>query len=117
MKNKKLTRLLRCAPLAALSAVLLALPARAEEAAGGDIAGAINGIWTNASGQMKTICNDVVFPALSWVCAIGFVISVIIAIVSYKKHHTVEVGWPIALLVGLIVSLTASTWVWTLIGT
>ena len=114
MKNKRLTRLLNLAPLAALSALLTAHPAYA--AGGGDISTAVSGIWANISGQMKTICNNVVFPALAWTCGIAFVISVIIVIINYKKHHTVEVTWPIILLVGLIFSLTASSWVWTLIG-
>lgn len=118
MKNQKTRRLLYCALLLVLTVSLLTLPAYAAggAASAGDIAGAVNGIWQNAYGQIKSICNDVVFPALSLVCGIGFVIALVVSIYNYKKHHTVEVGWPIALLLGLIVSLTAPTWVWTLIG-
>lgn len=118
MKNQKIRRLLNCTLLLMLVMTMLAQPAFAEEdtPAAGDIAGVVSGIWQNASGQMKTICNNVVFPALSWICGIGFLIALIVAIFNYKKHHNIEVGWPIALLVGLIVSLTASSWVWALVG-
>lgn len=113
MKNKKLVRVVTVCALVALMAAMMALPA---SAATNDISSAVSSVWKDVSGQAKTICNNVVFPALSWVCGIAFFISVIMAIINYKKHHTVEVGWPIALLVGLIVSLSASTWVWKLIG-
>ena len=114
MKNQKTRRLFHCALLLVLTVSLLALPTYAAET--GDIAGAVSSIWTNVSGQIKNICNTVVFPALSWVCGIGFVIAVVVAIFNYNKHHSVEVGWPIFLLIGLIVSLAASSWVWDLIG-
>jgi hypothetical protein len=33
-------------------------------AANGDVAGAIEGTWNDASGQIKTVVNKVVFPAI-----------------------------------------------------
>lgn len=113
MKTQRNHRLFVFALLLMLAASTLTLPAFAVA---GDVSGTVSTIWKNASGQMKTICNNVVFPALSWVCGIAFVISVITAIFNFKKHHTVEVGWPIALLLGLIVAVSAKSWVWTLIG-
>ena len=38
-------------------------------AAGGDVAGAVEQTWTDASGQIKTVVDNVVFPALSMVQA------------------------------------------------
>lgn len=117
MKNQKIRRLFHCCLLLMLITTILTTPAYAEEdSTAGDIAGVVSGIWNNASGQVKTICNDVVFPALSITCAIGFTIAVIVSLVNYKKHHTIEVGWAIALLIGLLASLTANTWVWALAG-
>lgn len=118
MKRQKKIRLFNCFLLMVLLICFLTLPALAEDGgtAAGDVSGAIEGIWQNVSGQMKTICNNVVFPALAVVCGIGFVISLVICIFNYKKHHSVEVGWPIALLIGLIVALTAPSWVWVLVG-
>ena len=36
-------------------------------AAGGDVAGAVEQTWTDASSQIKTVVDNVVFPALSMV--------------------------------------------------
>lgn len=118
MKNQKTRRLFHFCLLLMLVVTMLAMPVHAaeEDSSAGDIAGVITGIWADASGQAKTICNVVVFPALSLVCGVGFAIAVIISVVNFKKNHTVEVGWPIALLVGLLASLTAHTWVWALVG-
>ena len=40
--------------------------------AAGDVAGAVNEAWTGASGQIKTVVNSVVFPALDMILAIAF---------------------------------------------
>lgn len=57
-----------------LSAVLLALLCIPASAADADVSGAIESTWTAASGQLKTIVNDVVFPALDMILAIFFFI-------------------------------------------
>ena len=122
MKNQKIRHLSCYFLLLMLLVTMLAMPAYAADSTtpttspAGDIAGVVTDIWTNASGQIKTICNKAVFPALSVTCAIGFAIAVIVSVVNFKKHHTVEVGWAIALLIGLLASLTAPTWVWALAG-
>lgn len=118
MKNQRKNRIFACLLMLVLVVCFMSVPALAAgETNGGDVAGAIDGIWSNASGQMKTICNNVVFPALSWVCGIMFVVAAVMSVINYKKHHTLDVGWPIALLIALIISVTAKSWVWTLIGT
>ena len=50
-------------------ALCLCVPAFA---AGGDVAGAVEQTWTDASSQIKTVVDNVVFPALSMVLAIAF---------------------------------------------
>ena len=57
MKNKKLLAML-CVTL--LLVCCMATPAFAA----GDVAGAIEGTWNDASGQIKTVVNNVVFPAI-----------------------------------------------------
>ena len=52
-----------------LLAVLLTVPAFA---AGGDVAGAVEQTWDDAATQIKTVVDNVVFPALSMILAIAF---------------------------------------------
>jgi len=40
--------------------------------ASGDVAGAIEGTWKDASGQIKTVVNKVVFPAIDLILAVFF---------------------------------------------
>lgn len=38
----------------------------------GDVAGAVESTWAAASGQIKTVVNNVVFPAIDMILAIFF---------------------------------------------
>jgi hypothetical protein len=38
----------------------------------GDVAGAIENTWNDASGQIKTVVNKVVFPAIDLILAVFF---------------------------------------------
>lgn len=67
---KKLKRTLSSVLLAAVLLALMCVPAFA--AGSGDVSGAIESTWTAASGQLKTIVNNVVFPALDMILAIFF---------------------------------------------
>ena len=58
-----------------LLAGLLCVPAMAA----GDVAGAVEQTWTDASGQIKTVVDSVVFPALSMVIAIAFFVKLAMA--------------------------------------
>ena len=40
--------------------------------ADGDVAGAIEGAWKSASGQIKTVVNNVVFPIIDLILAVFF---------------------------------------------
>ena len=40
--------------------------------ADGDVAGAIEGTWESASGQIKTVVNNVVFPIIDLILAVFF---------------------------------------------
>lgn len=50
----------------------LALCTTAYAAPTGDVAGAIEGTWNEASGQIKTVVNKVVFPAIDLILAVFF---------------------------------------------
>ena len=59
-------------------------------AADGDVAGAVEQTWTDASGQIKTVVDNVVFPALSMVLAIAFFTKLTLCYFDYRKHGQFE---------------------------
>ena len=110
MKFKKLIRI-----FAILMAVasLCCVPALA---AGGDVSGAIQQTWTAASGQVKTVVDTVVFPALDMILAIAFFVKVCSAYFDYRQRGQFEWTPPAILLVCLIFCLTAPSYIWGIIG-
>ena len=56
-------------------------------AANGDVAGAIEGTWNDASGQIKTVVNKVVFPAIDLILAVFFFAKLGMAYFDYRKHE------------------------------
>lgn len=65
MKFKKMFRILAAAMVVA---ALCCAPAFAA----GDVASAVESTWTDAATQIKTVVENVVFPALDMVLAIAF---------------------------------------------
>ena len=94
-------------------AFLMATPALAAPT--GDVSGVIEQTWTSAAQQIKTVVNSVVFPALDMILVLLFV-KIASAYMDYRKHGQME--WaPIAILfAGLIFSLTAPAYIWTILG-
>ncbi|MPL76121.1 uncharacterized protein DUF3852 [Desulfitobacterium sp. LBE] len=58
----------------------------------GDVAGAIEGTWNEASGQIKTVVNKVVFPAIDLILAVFFFAKLAMAYFDYRKHGQFEWG-------------------------
>ena len=114
---KKLKKTLFTVLIAALAMSLLAVPAFAEAGGGsGDVSGAIESTWTAASGQLKTIVNNVVFPALDMILAIFFFVKVGASYFDFRKHGQFEWAGPAILLACLIFTLTAPTYIWGIVG-
>ena len=110
---KKIKKIFSAVLFAAVLLALLCVPAFA---ANGDVSGAIESTWTSASGQLKTIVNDVVFPALDMILAIFFFIKLGSAYFDYRKHGQFEWAGPAILLACLIFTLTAPTYIWGIVG-
>lgn len=51
----------------------------------GDVAGAVESTWAAASGQIKTVVNNVVFPAIDMILAIFFFVKLGTAYFDYSK--------------------------------
>ena len=77
---------------------------------------AIEGTWTDASAQIKTVVNNVVFPVIDLVLAVFFFAKLGMAYFDYRKHGQFEWTAPAILFACLIFTLTAPTYVWTILG-
>lgn len=112
MKHKKMLRILA---LTALTTLLLAIPAFASGTTG-DVAGVVRDTWDDAAGQIKTVVDNVVFPALDMILAIAFFCKLGMAFFDYRKHGQFEWAGPVILFACLVLTLTAPSYIWTIIG-
>ena len=110
MKMKKLL-LLVCAVM--LMTCVCGVPAYA---ASGDVAGAIEGPWDTASQQIKTVVDNVVFPAIDLILAVFFFAKLGTAYFDYRKHGQFEWAAPAILFACLVFTLTAPLYIWQILG-
>lgn len=97
-----------------LMAVLFSTTAFA--AGTGDVAGAIEITWTDAADQIKAVVNNVVFPVIDLILAVFFFAKLGMAYFDYRKHGQFEWTAPAILFACLIFTLTAPTYVWSILG-
>ncbi len=109
MKMKKMALLL-C--MALLIVGMYSVPVYAK----GDVAGAIEGTWTTASAQIKTVVNKVVFPAIDLILAVFFFAKLGTAYFDYRKHGQFEWAAPAILFACLVFTLTAPLYIWQILG-
>ena len=100
--------------LALVVAALCVIPAFASSA--GNVADAVEQTWTDAAGQIKTVVDTVVFPALSLVLAIAFFVKLAMAYFDYRKNDQFEWTGPAILFVCLIFVLLAPNYIWNIVG-
>ena len=112
MKTKKLTRILTMVAILVLVVTTMAMPAFAA----GDVSGAIENTWNAAQGQVKDIVNNVVFPVIDMILAILFFVKIATAYMDYRKHGQFEFTAPAILFACLLFSLTAPSYIWTVLG-
>lgn len=85
-------------------------------AAPGDVANAIEDTWSGAKDQIKTVVNNVVFPALDLILAVMFFVKLGSCYFDYKKHGQFEFAGPAILFAGLLLVATAPLYIWQIIG-
>ena len=85
-------------------------------AEGGNVAGAIEGTWKSASGQIKQVVNNVVFPIIDVILAVFFFAKLSLSYFDYRKSGHFEWAAPAILFACLVFTLTAPTYVWTIIN-
>jgi len=110
---KKITVLL-CA--AAILCVLIPTAVYGAGAGAGTVSTAIESTWKDAAAQIKTVTNNVIFPAVDLVLAILFFVKLSTSYFDYKRHGQFEFAGPAILFFGLIFSLTAPLYVWQILN-
>lgn len=82
----------------------------------GDVASAVQSTWSAASTQIKSVVNNVVFPALDMILAVFFFVKLGSAYFDYRNGHQFDWAPPAILFVCLVFTLTAPTYIWGIIG-
>ena len=82
----------------------------------GDVAGAVQSTWTTASAQIKTVVNNVVFPAIDLVLAVFFFAKLGTAYFDYRNSGQFEWTAPAILFACLVFTLTAPLYIWGIVG-
>ena len=110
MKKKKLFALILAV------ALMMSMATVAFATGGGNVAAVIEQTWKSAAQQIKTVVNTVVFPALDMILVILLFVKIATAYLDYRKHGQMEWTPAAILFAGLIFSLTAPTYIWTILG-
>lgn len=97
------------------SMFVMTASAQANGNGGGSVSTAITSTWTSAKTQIKTVVDNVVFPVIDVILAVLLFVKIATAYLEYRKHGQLE--WtPIAIIFGgLLFSLTAPLYIWTII--
>ena len=112
---RKFEKYLRPMLLALLVCALCWAPAFAASGGSG-VADVVEQTWKDAAGQIKTVVNNVVFPALDMILAIAFFGKLGLAYFDYRKHGQFEWTGPVILFACLVFVLTAPLYIWTIVG-
>ncbi len=110
---KQVKRYLRPMVVLLLLTLICAVPAFA---ANGDVAGAVEQTWNDAAAQIKTVVDNVVFPALTMMLAIAFFVKLALCYFEYRKHGQFEWTGPAILFVCLIFVILAPNYIWGIVG-
>ena len=109
---KQFKKYLRPVILALLLCTLCCAPAFASPG----VADVVENTWKDAAGQIKTVVNNVVFPALDMILAIAFFGKLGMAYFDYRQRNQFEWTGPVILFACLVFVLLAPTYIWTIIG-
>lgn len=99
-----------------LAVILIATITVAFAAGNGNVAGVIEQTWKSAAQQIKTVVNSVLFPALDMILVILLFVKIASAYLDYRKHGQMEWTPAAILFAGLIFSITAPQFIWSILG-
>ena len=113
---KKLKKYLAPVTLALLLCALCCTPAFATPTTPPGVANVVEQTWQNAAGQIKTVVNNVVFPAMDMILAIAFFGKLAMSYFDYRQRNQFEWTGPVILFACLVFTLTAPLYIWTIVG-
>ncbi len=117
--KKKTVKLIVCLTIFAAALVIFHVPVFAAGSTSsqpaGDVAAAIEGTWTAAQTQIKSVVNNVIFPVVDMILAILFFVKLGTAYFDYRKHGQFEFTSPAILFACLIFTLTAPLYIWSIL--
>ena len=108
----KIKRIVILALVVMAVVAMFAVPVFAD----GDVASAVESTWTTARTQIKTVVNNVVFPVLDLILAVFFFIKLGSSYFEYRKSGQFEWAGPAILFACLVFTLTAPTYLWSILG-
>ena len=108
----KMKRILAIVGIVMVMALLFTVTAFAA----GDVVSAVESTWTTARTQIKTVVNNVVFPVLDLILAVFFFIKLGSSYFEYRKSGQFEWAGPAILFACLVFTLTAPTYLWSILG-
>lgn len=110
--KKKIIRIISVTMIMIIAMTAMSVCAFAD----GDVAGAIEGTWKSASGQIKTVVNNVVFPIIDLILAVFFFAKLALSYFDYRKSGHFEWAAPAILFACLVFTLTAPMYIWQIVN-
>jgi len=84
-----------------------------------DVAGTLQDTFDNyIKPQIIKFVEGVMLPVIDVILVVSFVFNIVMAGVNYKKNPGGEFEWriPALLFLGLVISISATLWMWGIIG-
>ena len=91
--------------LVVVLAITCLMATTAFAAGTGDVAGAVESTWSTASTQIKSVVDNVVFPAIDLILAVFFFAKLGTAYFEYRKSGQFEWAAPAILFAGLVAAV------------
>ena len=110
--KKKTIRIITVTMVVIIAMTAMSVCAFAE----GNVAGAIAGTWKSASGQIKQVVNNVVFPIIDLILAVFFFAKLALSYFDYRKSGHFECAAPAILFACLVFTLTAPMYIWQIVN-
>lgn len=110
--KKKTIRIITVTMVVIIAMTAMSVCAFAE----GNVAGAIEGTWKSASGQIKQVVNNVVFPIIDLILAVFFFAKLALSYFDYRKSGHFEWAAPAIFFACLVFTLTAPMYIWQIVN-